>query len=366
MSMVTTSGKWDWQRLTHLLPTDVLRKILAHVLPSRWLEYVLHVNISQMSSRKIMDHGKDKNMKWFRTSLGWFKTNLNGVVANDDHTTKLGGTFHSHLGERTFRFFKSLVQDWQAISEEENLEMERQLNVINKPPIKSFKNDYGDIFDCIDIYKQHAFDHPLLKGHKVQMEPKNIPKLMMEGESPRLLPKNIKCPPGSVLIRRTTKEDLVMAKKMNALGLNHPPSSRFRTTDGAATNLAYGNHNFGAKTRMNVWAPSTLPGQYSVSGIWVANGPFQDLNVIEAGCGVHRLLFSDNRTRLIAYWTGDGHKTTGCYNYLCPGFVQVHREISLGLVLDHISVYNGAQSDIEIGILKVIFSDLLVVKFEVI
>ncbi|KAK8589997.1 hypothetical protein V6N12_024383 [Hibiscus sabdariffa] len=171
-----------------------------------------------------------------------------------------------------------------------------------------------------------------------------------------------------------------MAKKMKALELNHPPSSRFRTTDGAATSLAisksainvlfiyihtalqvtvwfllvqfasvrYGKHNFGAKTRMDVWAPGTLPGQYSMYGIWVASGPFEDLNVIEAG------------------WGGDGHKTTGCFNYLCPGFVQVHREISLGLVLDHISIYNGAQSDIEIGILRVIFSDLLVVKFEVI
>ncbi|KAK8690086.1 hypothetical protein V6N13_088789 [Hibiscus sabdariffa] len=172
------------------------------------------------------------------------------------------------------------VQDWQAISEE-NLEMERQLKVINKRPIKSFKTDYGDILDCIDIYKQHAFDHPLLKDHKF-------------------------------------------------------------------ASVRYGKHNFGAKTRMDVWAPGTLPGQYSMYGIWVASGPFEDLNVIEAG------------------WGGDGHKTTGCFNYLCPGFVQVHREISLGLVLDHISIYNGAQSDIEIGILRVIFSDLLVVKFEVI
>ncbi|GMJ12234.1 hypothetical protein like AT4G23370 [Hibiscus trionum] len=249
------------------------------------------------------------------------------------------------------------VQDWQTISEEENLEMERQLKLINKPPIKSFKTDYGDILDCIDIYKQHAFDHPLLKDHKVQMEPKNIPKWMMEGEFPRLLPNNIKCPPGSVLIKRTTKQDVIMAKKMKALGLNHPTSSRFHTTDGAASSLAfasvrYRKHNFGATTRMNVWAPSTLPGQSSMSSIWIANGPFQDLNVIEAGWAVHRLLFSDNHTRLLAYWTGDGHKTTGCYNYLCPGFVQVHREISLGLVLNQISVYNGVQHDIEIGILR--------------
>ncbi|KAK8589993.1 hypothetical protein V6N12_024379 [Hibiscus sabdariffa] len=220
------------------------------------------------------------------------------------------------------------IQDWQAISEEENLEMERQLKVINKPPIKSFK-----------------------------MEPKNIPKSVMEGESPRLLPNNIKCPPGFVLIRRTTKEDLIMTKKMKALGFNHLPSSHFHPTDGAAPSTAYAavhyrKHNFGAKTRMNVWAPRTLSGQSSISSIWIANGPLQDLNVIEAGWGVNRQIFSDNYTRLLAYWTADAHKTTGCYNYLCPGFVQIHREISLGLVLNHISAYNGAQSDIEIGILR--------------
>ena len=27
----------------------------------------------------------------------------------------------------------------------------------------------GSIIDCIDIYKQPAFDHPLLKNHKLQV-----------------------------------------------------------------------------------------------------------------------------------------------------------------------------------------------------
>ncbi|RWR74226.1 hypothetical protein CKAN_00254600 [Cinnamomum micranthum f. kanehirae] len=29
----------------------------------------------------------------------------------------------------------------------------------------SLQTEYGDIFDCVDIYKQLAFDHPLLKNH---------------------------------------------------------------------------------------------------------------------------------------------------------------------------------------------------------
>jgi hypothetical protein len=32
-------------------------------------------------------------------------------------------------------------------------------------------SDVGD-FDCVDIYKQPAFDHPLLKNHKIQVNHK--------------------------------------------------------------------------------------------------------------------------------------------------------------------------------------------------
>lgn len=31
------------------------------------------------------------------------------------------------------------------------------------------KSEDGDIIDCIDIYKQPAFDHPSLKDHKIQV-----------------------------------------------------------------------------------------------------------------------------------------------------------------------------------------------------
>ncbi|KAE8710840.1 Detected protein of unknown function [Hibiscus syriacus] len=248
------------------------------------------------------------------------------------------------------------VQEWQTMSEEENLEMERLLNVINKPTIKSFKTDYGDILDCIDIYKQHAFDHPLLKDHKVQMRPKNIPKSMMEGESPRLLPEHIKCPPGSVLIKRTTKEDLIMANKLEALGLNYPSTSHLHQAPAksghAFATLHYYRHNFGARTIMNVWRPKTLSDQASLASLWISSGPLNNLNVIQAGWGVEPQLFSSNYTRLYARWTVDNYKATGCFNYLCPGFVQVHRQISLGLVLNQISVYNGKQIDIDIAILR--------------
>ncbi|GMI76339.1 hypothetical protein like AT4G23370 [Hibiscus trionum] len=242
------------------------------------------------------------------------------------------------------------VGEWQAISEEEDMEMERQLSVINKPPIMSFETEFGDILDCIDIYKQHAFDHPLLKDHIVQTSPKNLPK--SEGESPRLLPENIKCPPGSVLIKRTTKQDLIMANRLKPSGLNHPHQVPTEPKKGYAFATArYYSHNFGARTIMNVWRPEVASDQASLASLWIANGPVDKLNVLQAGWVVEPLLFSSNYTRLYTHWTVDNYKTTGCVNYLCPGFVQVHREITLGIVLNQISVYKGKQVDIEIAIL---------------
>lgn len=31
------------------------------------------------------------------------------------------------------------------------------------------QSEDGDIIDCVDIYKQPAFDHPALKNHKIQV-----------------------------------------------------------------------------------------------------------------------------------------------------------------------------------------------------
>ncbi|XWS48919.1 hypothetical protein CRYUN_Cryun13aG0118200 [Craigia yunnanensis] len=206
---------------------------------------------------------------------------------------------------------------------------------------------------------------------------------MMGVKSPRFLPKNMRCPPGSVLIKRTTKEDLIMAKKIKALGMNYPTSSSFHST-GAAPGLSvsstceYTKHNFGAKATINVWNPSVSTSQYSFANIWISNGPAETANVIQAGWGVLPILFSSNYTRLLAHWTvsfstlislnslflvyaniicalvfiQQGYKKTGCFNYLCPGFVQVSSEISLGLVLNQISTYNGTQKEIEIGVVK--------------
>ena len=31
------------------------------------------------------------------------------------------------------------------------------------------QTEYGEMYDCVDVYKQPALDHPLLKDHVVQV-----------------------------------------------------------------------------------------------------------------------------------------------------------------------------------------------------
>ncbi|KAM6595243.1 hypothetical protein CsatA_005767 [Cannabis sativa] len=56
------------------------------------------------------------------------------------------------------------------LSRDELLEIENQLERLNKSSIKTIKTHYGDIYDCIDFYEQPAFDHPLLKNNKYDFQ----------------------------------------------------------------------------------------------------------------------------------------------------------------------------------------------------
>ncbi|KAL5993920.1 hypothetical protein ACLOJK_038277 [Asimina triloba] len=49
--------------------------------------------------------------------------------------------------------------------------MRRLVKPFKKPAatIKTIKGPNGDVIDCVDIYKQPAFDHPALKNHTIQV-----------------------------------------------------------------------------------------------------------------------------------------------------------------------------------------------------
>ncbi|MCL7028679.1 hypothetical protein MKW94_010915 [Papaver nudicaule] len=238
-----------------------------------------------------------------------------------------------------------------TVNEEENLEIERQLRILNKPPFKTIITKMGDTIDCVDIYKQAAFDHPLLKDHKIQMEPsyfnrdENISKIDSSATkvSRVLISKfqeDIFCPAGTVPIRRTEKRDLIffnMLKKSKKNYTNEYPKSPMYHHFVSAETAGEKNGYYGAKAMFGIHSPSATPEQFSTSQMWIQNGPSGELNSIETGWAVYPELFKDHATRSFSYWTADGYKNTGCFNMLCPGFIQVHPNISFGTVLNPIT-----------------------------
>ncbi|KAL5708547.1 hypothetical protein ACHQM5_019333 [Ranunculus cassubicifolius] len=133
----------------------------------------------------------------------------------------------------------------RILSQEEDLELDRRLKTLNKPPIKTFENEVGDLIDCIDIHKQPAFDHPLLKNHKLQMRPDSTPRRLKyktlstsDVKHTGTMSYAVDCPKGSVPIKRTRKEDLIRAKSF---------TESFATIIRPMTGLTPGKHRQGHK-----------------------------------------------------------------------------------------------------------------------
>ncbi|KAJ9185764.1 hypothetical protein P3X46_005358 [Hevea brasiliensis] len=259
--------------------------------------------------------------------------------------------------------------------------IQRHLDKINKPSVMTIESPDGDIIDCVHKRKQPALDHPLLKNHKIQRVPSQMPKVKkikeeeMEMRSNEATEKGAwqmwhrngtRCPKGTVPIRRSTVHDVLRAKSLFDFGKKPPPTSLFRRSDPPAVVSGNGHEHaiaytgssqevYGAKATINVWDPSIqVVNEFSLSQIWVLSGSFDgsDLNSIEAGWQVSPELYGDSRPRLFTYWTSDSYQATGCYNLLCAGFVQSNSRIAIGAAISPVSSYAGSQYDITILIWK--------------
>ncbi|KAK4557441.1 hypothetical protein RGQ29_007267 [Quercus rubra] len=156
-------------------------------------------------------------------------------------------------------------------------------------------------FDCVDIYKQPAFDHPLLKNHKIQMSPSFSGNVLNNyydtkiGKFSKIGLQDEDCPPGMVPIMKIKSRHL----------RNEYSHSR------------YNSKNF------------------------TNDNPSQQ---------VDPALYGDSHTRLTTYWTVDNFGNTGCFNSVCPGFVQVHPRLHPGLAFSNTSVFGGQQFITDISI----------------
>ncbi|KAJ0031845.1 hypothetical protein Pint_13430 [Pistacia integerrima] len=264
-------------------------------------------------------------------------------------------------------------------------EIDRRLKLLNKPAVKSIKSEDGDIIDCVDIYKQPAFDHPALRNHTLQLRPSiDLPSEKVDKINESGWPvviqtwqKNGTCPKGTVPIRSIRKQDLLRAASLEHFGRKTPEisytanrkeatnSSKFININNtkldtrdlsmvnrsAAVLVTVGYNYLGAQGDINVWNPNVdLEDDYTTAQIWLKGGPGDRLESVESGWMVNPKLYGDKRTRFFTYWTADGYETTGCFDLTCTGFVQTDSEVALGASIDPISSRGGPQYQITIGI----------------
>ncbi|GLT69271.1 hypothetical protein SLA2020_414330 [Shorea laevis] len=197
----------------------------------------------------------------------------------------------------------------------------------HKGTVKTIKGKDGHIIDCVNIYQQPAFDHPLLKNHTIQMEPTSIPNVtngeFYDAELFQGWLKNGECPQRTIPIRRAREDENYAPRTIRPVArLN---SDYNRNHEYATVDIPSG-HYYGGHASINVWNPKTYNKDVSIAQIWISAGPVNELNTIEAGWQVTWL---DKEPKFFIYWTRDGYQQTGCYNLNCPGFVQAATRMPL-------------------------------------
>ncbi|XP_022941230.1 uncharacterized protein LOC111446601 [Cucurbita moschata] len=258
----------------------------------------------------------------------------------------------------------AILQAHAAIPEMNNsqqlsVQIQKKLKLLNKPALHTIYSEDGDIIDCVDIYKQPAFDHPALKNHTIQMEPDwGVDwKMSVEQNEPfQVWQRSGRCPEGTIPIRRVREQDLLRVNSLDSFGKNFfYGSSKLGAEVNRSTSILYtaGYNYIGASGQINVWNPKVdLPNDFTASRIWLKNGPSENFESVEAGWMVNRRLYGDTKTRFSVHWTVDSYKSTGCFDLTCSGFVQTNPKIVLGAVIDPISTRGGQQFIISVGMFQ--------------
>ncbi|XP_075107076.1 protein neprosin-like [Nicotiana tabacum] len=232
--------------------------------------------------------------------------------------------------------YNGVQGETKRYSELEDLELEKQLKLLNKLAVKTIKTTYGDLYDCVNFYKQPAFDHPMLQNHNFHHEMKptlhrlkqNSGTSTTSGLSTIWL-NDEGCPVGTVPIKRNDKDDLIRQR--------HIPPPEDITFDVQLAIVAIArtqnnpNNKFGGATMAaSLWNPHVEGQQHSACRLKIQKGS----DIVQVGWRVDPTLYGDTKTRLfIHFQAGNIH----CFNILCPGFVLVNTKIPIDKVYDNIS-----------------------------
>ncbi|CAN0878091.1 hypothetical protein LINGRAHAP2_LOCUS12283, partial [Linum grandiflorum] len=211
--------------------------------------------------------------------------------------------------------------------------------------------------DCVNIYKQPAFSHPLLKNHTLQLKPSSYPT----GSKSRVSPNSTEhiqmwhrngeyCPKGTVAILRSSTTDIPPKNAYDLRASNNANLNSVQVHHSELATVSFtGSYLYGINADMSVWNPKIKPNESSSSQIWLTNGGGPELEAIEAGWMVTS---SKPHPALFVYWTADGYGASGCYNLECSGFVQTSSKLAIGAFINPVSIYDGEQSAVSFKIYK--------------
>ncbi|XP_023637254.1 uncharacterized protein LOC17881783 isoform X2 [Capsella rubella] len=208
----------------------------------------------------------------------------------------------------------------------------------------------GDIVECVDKFRQPAFENPLLKYHKLQDVPSEIPKMIGTQKGKRQTQEayvsTTKCPDGAIPILLSG----------HAKNRTQPETKDYHSGHEYAI-VSYEDNTklYGTKAVLNVWDPAIEEGaaEMSLAQIWIASGDYEtaDLNTIEVGWQVLPQMYNDIRPRLFLFWTGNTYRS-GCYNVRCSGFIQTSGSIVVGGPIAPVSSLGGIQTELTVFVWK--------------
>ncbi|XVE55166.1 hypothetical protein DITRI_Ditri03aG0138000 [Diplodiscus trichospermus] len=221
---------------------------------------------------------------------------------------------------------------------EANVESGGKFNHMNRNAVKTIKTRYGDEYDCVELYKQPALHHKLLKNHKIQGYRSQSYRKWIFGHLYRCWLHEC-CPSGTVPIRRTQSR----AEILRAKALFRQQFRSFHTsTESTPTGFVFAGIGTGQKEAtvyygtgglVSINNPTVSNGQLSASVISIEGGPPNQFSVVRVG-----------------WMQGEDGKMHGCYNTYCSGFVQTDAQIALDMILEPVSVVRGPQFYVKLAV----------------
>ncbi|KAF0896728.1 hypothetical protein E2562_027255 [Oryza meyeriana var. granulata] len=219
------------------------------------------------------------------------------------------------------------------------------------PVIKSIKSEDGDIIDCVDIYKQPAFDHPLLKNHRIKMQPtgsfsstSRTNNATNGTEVHQVWHKSGKCPNGTIPIRRSSQHAIYL----HSSATDEQPNRSCSVIHHAG--IQADGHVLGARADINIWRlRRVMKDEWSLNSVKIISS--MD-SFIQYGWMASPFIYGDDSKTRLFIRSVDRRSGRDCFNLMCPGFIQVSSHLALGATLTPLSKYMGVQYDISFQIHK--------------